>query len=86
MVIVFLINLQYVRSKKDKTPEVDERTLNNVRKYYAIIANLFLGFLFLLVAAVTYMGYEQISIFYLWIFIVSYMIISGIGALIFSRR
>lgn len=84
--IIFLGNLVYVRSKKDKTPEVDERTLNNMRKYYAIIANLFLGVLFLMLAAVTYMGYDQISIFYLWIFVIAYMLISGIGALIVSRR
>lgn len=85
-VVIFMINLFYVKSKKDKTPEVDERTINNMRKYYAVIANLFLGALFLFLAAMTYMGYEQISIFYLWIFVISYMLISGIGALIVSRR
>lgn len=84
--VIFLINLFYVRSKKDKTPEVDERTINNVRKYYAIIGNVFLGVLFLALAAFTYMGHDQISISYLWIFIVAYMLISGIGALIVSRR
>lgn len=84
--IIFMGNFFYVRSKKDKTPEVDERTINNMRKYYAIIANLFLGVLFLLLAAVTYMGYDQITISYLWIFVVSYMLISGIGAFIVSRR
>lgn len=84
--VIFLINLFYVRSKKDKTPEVDERTINNVRKYYAIIGNVFLGVLFLALAAFTYMGHDQISISYLWIFIIAYMLISGIGALIVSRR
>lgn len=84
--IIFLINLFYVRSKKDKTPEVDERIINNVRKYYAIIANVFLGILFLALAAVTYMGHAQISILYLWIFVIAYMLISGIGAIVVSRR
>ena len=84
--VIFLINLFYVRSKKDKTPEVDERTINNMRKYYAIIANVFLGALFLVLAAVTYMGHDQISISYLWMFVIAYMLISGIGALIVSRR
>ncbi|MTD30690.1 hypothetical protein [Planomicrobium sp. YIM 101495] len=84
--IIFLINFFYVRSKSDKTPEVDERTILNMRKYYAIIANVFLGILFLSLAAVTYMGYEQISLSYLWIFIISYMLISGVGALIVNNR
>lgn len=86
LVIIFIGNLMYVRSKKDKTPEVDERTINNMRKYYAIIANVFLGVLFLILAAVTYMGHDQISISYLWIFVIAYMLVSGIGALIVSRR
>ena len=84
--LIFMGNFFYVRSKKDKTPEIDERTINNMRKYYAIIANLFLGALFLLLTVVTFMGYEQVSILYLWIFVISYMLISGIGALIVIRR
>lgn len=86
LAIIFIGNLIYVKSKKDKTPEVDERIINNMRKYYAVIANVFLGALFLMVAAVTYMGHDQISINYLWIYVVAYMLISGIGALIVSRR
>lgn len=84
--VIFLINFFYVKSKKDKTPEVDERTVNNVRKYYAIIANVFLGVLFLALAGFTYAGQDQISISYLWIFVIAYMLISGIGALVVSRR
>ncbi|TFE00557.1 hypothetical protein [Jeotgalibacillus salarius] len=85
-IIIFVINLLYVRSKNDQTPEVDERIVHNMRKYYAIIANVFLGILFLALSALTYMGHEQISLLYLWIFVVSYMFVSGIGALIVSRR
>ncbi|RNF39377.1 hypothetical protein [Planococcus salinus] len=84
--LIFIGNLIYVKSKKDKTPEVDERTINNMRKYYAIIANVFLGVLFLALAAITYMGHDQVSISYLWIFVIAYMLISGVGALIVSRR
>ncbi|MFD1032527.1 hypothetical protein [Metaplanococcus flavidus] len=86
LIMIFIGNLIYVKSKKDKTPEVDERTINNMRKYYAIIANLFLGALFLILVAMTYLGYDQIAISYLWIFVIAYMLISGIGALIVSRR
>lgn len=84
--LIFMGNYINVKSKKDRTPEVDERTINNMRKYYAIIANVFLGALFLLLAAVTFMGYDQVSILYLWIFVILYMFVSGIGALIVLRR
>ncbi|WP_214879327.1 MULTISPECIES: hypothetical protein [unclassified Exiguobacterium] len=85
-IFLFLINFFYVRSKKDQTPEVDERTINNIRKYYAIIANVFIGALFIILCMVSYMGHDQIAISYLWIFVISYMLISGMGAFIVSRR
>ncbi|MBM7578036.1 hypothetical protein [Jeotgalibacillus terrae] len=85
-VIIFIINLVFVKSKKDQTPEVDERIMLNMRKYYAVIANVFIGILFIALSALTYLGYEQVSLMYLWMFVVAYMIVSGIGALVVSKR
>lgn len=31
--LIFTGNFIQIRSKKDKTPEIDERTINNMRKY-----------------------------------------------------
>ncbi|KIL51693.1 hypothetical protein KP77_12050 [Jeotgalibacillus alimentarius] len=85
-VIIFIINLVYVKSKKDQTPEVDERIRLNMRKYYAVIANVFIGILFVALAVLTYMGYEQVSLMYLWMSVVVYMVVSGIGALVVIKR
>lgn len=85
-VIIFVINAVYVKSKKDKTPELDERTRGNMRTYYAIIGNVFMAFLFFGVTVLTYLGEDQVSISYLFIFVIAYMVISGVGALIVSKR
>lgn len=84
--ILFLINAVYVKSKKDNTPEIDERTRSNIRNYYAVIGNVFMAILFLALAALTYLGHAEVSISYLWIFVIAYMLLSGIGALIVSKR
>lgn len=85
-VILFLINLIYVKSKKDNTPEIDERTRSNMRNYYAVIGNVFMAILFLTLSTLSYLGQTEVSISYLWMFVIAYMLISGIGALIVSKR
>lgn len=84
--IFFIIDMVRNRKKKDNTPDIDERTRQNMTKYYAVIANVFLATAFLLLAIITYIGIEQISIMYLWLFITAYMMISGIGAFILMKR
>ncbi|MDZ5712765.1 hypothetical protein [Jeotgalibacillus haloalkalitolerans] len=85
-IIIFIVNVIYVRSKKDQTPEVDERIIHNMRKYYAVIANVFLCILFVALSALTFLDYEQISISYLWMFVIAYMLISGVGAIVVSKK
>ncbi|MFA1642840.1 hypothetical protein AB5N96_08235 [Chryseomicrobium imtechense] len=86
LLIIFLINLIYVKSKKDNTPEIDERTRNNMRTYYAVVGNVFMGVLFLALTALSYAGESAVSLSYLWMFVIAYMLISGIGALVVSKR
>lgn len=84
--VIFLINAVYVKSKKDNTPELDERTRGNMRSYYAIIGNVFVLILLLSLTVLTYRGEDYVSIDYLFMFVIAYMLISGVGALIVSKR
>lgn len=84
--LLIAINIFYVRSKKDKTPEFDERTMDNMVKFYAYASNLFLGLVFVLLGIILSMDVESISVFYAWIAVVAYFAISGIGALVVSRK
>lgn len=84
--IIFLINALFVKAKKDNTPELDERTRGNMRNYYAIIGNVFMAILFIALTVLTYLGEDEVSISYLYIFVIAYMLISGVGALIVSKR
>ncbi|WP_010651716.1 hypothetical protein [Oceanobacillus massiliensis] len=86
VLLFFIIDLIRNRMKKDRTPDFDERTRHNMLKYYVYISHIFIGGAFLLLAVVTSIGVEQISIYYLWILIFAYFMISGIGALIVSRK
>ncbi|WP_200411309.1 hypothetical protein [Virgibacillus salexigens] len=84
--ILFAIDIIRIRKKKDKTPDFDERTISNMQKFYLYSSNIFMVVIFLSLAVITAMGIEQITISYIWIFVFSYFSISGIGALIVSKR
>lgn len=86
VLLFFIIDLVRNRMKIDITPDFDERTRHNMLKYYVFIFHIFIGGAFLSLAVITSIGVEQISIYYLWILIFAYFMISGIGALIVSRR
>ncbi|SHG71297.1 hypothetical protein [Ornithinibacillus halophilus] len=84
--ILIIINVIKVHLKKDRTPETDERTVKNLLKFYVYSSHIFLGLLFVALGIITLVGIENISITYLWILIIAYLWISGIGALVVSRR
>jgi hypothetical protein len=86
LLLIFLIDLTKNKMKKDKTPDFDERTQHNMTKYYAILPHVFIGIVFVGLGITTSMGVEQISVHYLWGLIFVYFMISGIGALLVSRR
>lgn len=86
LLLVFLIDLTKNKMKKDRTPDFDERTRHNMTKYYAILPHVFIGIAFVVLGITTSMGVEQISVHYLWGLVFTYFMISGIGALIVSRK
>lgn len=86
MVILIIINVFKVNLKRDKTPDTDERTVNNLIKFYFYSSHIFLGILLLALGIITFIGINVISITYLWIIIITYLFICGIGALIVSRK
>jgi len=86
VLLFFIIDLIRNRMKNDNTPDIDERTRYNMIRYYVYASNIFIGVAFLLLAIVTFVGMEQVSVYYLWIMIFVYFIISGIGAVVVSRK
>lgn len=84
--IFIVINIVKVLIKKDKLPETDERIRKNIMKYLLYSSHIFIGVLFLTLTLVTFLGFESISLTYLWIIIIVYLWISGIGGFIVSRR
>ncbi|WP_440896614.1 hypothetical protein ACS127_00985 [Amphibacillus sp. Q70] len=83
---IILINALYVYFKKDQTPEVDERIRNNMIKYMAFSSQIIFLILMIVLAAVSVMGMTSIPISSLWIIILAYMMIIGIGSLIVKTR
>lgn len=85
-ITLVIINVIKVHRKKDKTPELDERTVNNMLKFYTYSSHVFLGLLFVLLAIISFMDIKSVPTTYLWILIFAYMCVSGIGALIVKRQ
>lgn len=86
VLILIVINIIIVYLKKDKTPEIDERTISNMLKYIAYSSNIFLGLLLTALAVLSLIGVKDIAIKYLWITMFSYLWIVGIGGIIIRCR
>jgi small-conductance mechanosensitive channel len=80
------INVIKVKKKKDVVPDSDERTVRNVLTYFLISTHLLLGLSFLALGIISLMGVEFVPVVSLWIIIIVYLLLSGIGAFIVSRR
>ncbi|WP_047981889.1 hypothetical protein [Ornithinibacillus contaminans] len=85
-IILIVINLIRERRKTDNTPEFDERTVKNMLKFSMCSSIIFLGLLFLSLVIITLLGIKNVQTSYLWIIILVYMCISGIGTLIVKRQ
>ncbi|WP_368901964.1 hypothetical protein [Oceanobacillus oncorhynchi] len=84
--IIIIINIIIVKTKKDKTPSIDERTLNNIKKFYAISPHIYLGIIIIGLIILSIMGMEVISITYLWAAVMLYLVLSGIGSLVIHLK
>ncbi|MBA4538604.1 hypothetical protein H1Z61_16095 [Bacillus aquiflavi] len=85
-IILTIIEVMKQIRKKDNLPEADERIIHNVFRFFAYASHLSLAILFIALAVFTLLGKESISIFYLWIFFFSYLLIVAIGAFFIKRR
>ncbi|GAA0323671.1 hypothetical protein ACFQ4Z_05910 [Oceanobacillus oncorhynchi subsp. oncorhynchi] len=83
---IIIINIIIVKTKKDKTPSIDERTLNNIKKFYAFSPHIYLGIIIIGLIILSIMGMEVISITYLWAAVMLYLVLSGIGSLVIHLK
>lgn len=81
-----VINIIYVRKKSDATPEFDERTIKNMQTFYFYAAILFFALLFIILGILLAIGISSISVLVLFVISFGYFVISGIIALIISRK
>ncbi|MBR3118661.1 hypothetical protein [Oceanobacillus profundus] len=86
LLLVVGIDVARMRFKKDKTPDFDERTVKNMLKFYAYAANIFIALLFIGLGIISFMNIESVAVFYLMIPFAVYFLLSGVGALIVSRK
>ena len=84
--ILIIFNVIKVLRKKDRVPEADERTVNNLLKFFTFLSNIYILVLFGSLAIITLIEIETIQITYLWLVLIAYLLISSIGSLIISRR
>ncbi|WP_080873843.1 hypothetical protein [Oceanobacillus timonensis] len=85
-VIIFLINAIYVKTKKHKTPAVDERTITNLKKFYAIAPHIYLGIIVVCLVVLSITGVDVISTSYLWLAVMMYIGLCGVGAFILNLK
>lgn len=84
--VLIIINIVYVKSKSDKTPEYDERTIQNVQKFYFYSTNTFFILFFIMLGVLTAIDIKFISTLTLLIILFSYSIITGIISLLISKK
>lgn len=84
--IIIIVNIVKVLVKKNNLPETDERVQDNLKKYLLYSSHSFIGILFVALAVITFLGFETVSLTYLWIIVIVYLWVSGIGGFIVSRR
>lgn len=84
--LVFVINLIYVRKKSDETPELDERIINNMRTFYFYASNVFFALVFIVLGILLFIDITSISTELIFFVLFGYFVISGIIALIISRK
>jgi len=84
--ILIIFNVIKVLRKKDRVPEADERTVNNLLKFFTFLSNIYILVLFGSLGIITLIEIETIQITYLWLVLIAYLLISSIGSLIISRR
>lgn len=81
-IIIAIINIIIIKTKKDKTPTIDERKMNNIKRFHAISPHIYLGIIVIGLIILSIIGVEVISITYLWLAVMLYLLLSGIGSFV----
>lgn len=85
-VTIIIINAIVVMRKSDKTPEYDERIINNIKNYYFYASLIFIGITFILLTVLMIMDIEMVAVTTILIAFFVYFAITGFGAMIVRRR
>lgn len=83
---IIIINVIVVMRKSDKTPEYDERIINNIKNYYFYASLVFISIMFITLTVLMVMDVETIAITTIFIAFFIYFAITGFGAMIVRRR
>lgn len=86
--VIVLVTIDMIRNwrKRDATPEFDERTTNNVLKFYAYAANGFILLSLLILSFLSLIGIETVSVLYVLVALFAFFSLSGASAFIISKR
>lgn len=85
-VLMFIINVIYIVKKSDKTPEFDERTIQNMKSVYYYTSNIFIVLLMIVLGILLATGVSSIPTTAILIVVFGYFVLSGIIALAVSRK
>lgn len=86
--LAFWVAFHFITNKKrnPNIPEADERTVENLLKYFAFLGQITIFILFLAVAIFILLGKEAIPTIYLLGFFFGYLFIAAIGGIIVKNR
>lgn len=84
--VILLLVLFSVYRKNDKTPDVDERVITNIKNFLNYSLLIALTLLSIMVFSFDLFDYESIPIIYLYIYLTIVCLIVGIGGYIIKKR
>ncbi|MCC4721847.1 hypothetical protein [Salinicoccus sp. RF5] len=84
--LLLLFEFFIARHEKSDLPETDERISHNIFVFMSILSQAALAILVLGLSVFSLFGEESISIIYLWIFFLIYILVGSIGGIIVKNR
>lgn len=86
--VVILVTIDIIRNwrKRDATPEFDERTTNNMLKFYAYASNGFILLSLLIFSILSFKNIENVSVLSILLILFAYFSLSGATAFIISKK
>jgi|SRR5699024_3179250 len=86
--VIIIVTINIIRNwrKRDATPEFDERTTNNMLKFYAYASNGFILLSLLIFSFLSLKGIESVSVSTVLVSLFAFFILSGATAFVISKR